>query len=379
MPDSNGVGIIGAGFIGRVQAQAARLAGGRLIGITASTPDRSRAAADELGAEQRFADATALIKHPDVDVVQVCTPNDLHSSLVRQALAAGKHVVCEKPLSVSAADAAELTTLAEQAGVVAAVPFSYRYRAPIQEVRARVLADGIGDVHLVHGSYLQDWLLRPEDDNWRVDADRGGPSRAFADIGSHWCDLAEWVTGQRVIELAATASTVIQRRGGAARRATPDKGGTEDLACMAFRATGGMAGTLTVSQVSAGRKNRIWLEIDGADGSLAYDEDQPEQLFIGHRETVELKSRNPANVAPGAHGANWLPPGHPHGFLDGFAAFLAEVYSAARGEAGHEYPSFGDGLRSAQCPANGGCPALQRRAHLGEGRAMSSPQHSLNR
>lgn len=357
MPGNNGVGIIGAGFIGRVQAQAARLAGGRLVGITASTPDRSRAAADTLGAEQRFADATALIEHPDVNVIQVCTPNYLHSPLVRQALAAGKHVVCEKPLSVSAADAAELADLAEQAGVVAAVPFSYRYRAPIQEAKARVLSGGIGHVHLVHGSYLQDWLLRPEDDNWRLDGSRGGPSRTFADIGSHWCDLAEWITGQRVVELAATISTVIPRRrgttadpagDGTARGVALRMGGTEDLACIVFRATGGIVGTLTVSQVSAGRKNRIWLEIDGADGSLAYDEEQPEQLFIGRRETIELKSRDPANVTPGTRGANWLPPGHLHGFLDGFAAFLADVYGAARGEAGREYPSFADGVRSAQ-------------------------------
>lgn len=350
--------IIGAGFIGRVHARALRLLGVTLTGVVASTPARSLAAAAELGADQRVTDAATLIGHPEVDVVHVCTPNYLHRPLVELALAAGKHVVCEKPLGISGAEAAHLAALARDAGVVAAVPFAYRYHPMAREARARALSGALGRLHLVHGSYLQDWLLSPADGGWRVDASLGGPSRAFADIGSHWCDLAEWATGQRIIEVVAATETVLPRRavttgqtfapGGPAAAAELREVTTEDLACLLFRTAENTLGTLTVSQVSPGRKNRLWIEIDGSQASAVFDQERPEGLWVGQRTASEDLARDAAVLAPDARRLSVLPPGHPQGFLDCFAALLGDVYRAAAGDGEFEYPTFDDGLRVAR-------------------------------
>src|SRR6185312_4197610 len=206
------IAIAGTGMIGAVHADAARRAGAQITGVAASTPERAKAAAERLGVARSFGSAEELVTAEDVDVVHICTPNSSHGPLTRLALAAGKHVVCEKPLSVDAADAAELAALAEQSGLVTAVPFVYRYHAMAAEARHRVRSGSIGAVRLIHGHYLQDWLSQPTDDNWRVDPVAGGASRAFADIGSHWCDLVEWVTGHRIVELAASVQTMVPER-----------------------------------------------------------------------------------------------------------------------------------------------------------------------
>src|SRR4051794_5784495 len=209
--------IAGTGFIGAVHAHAVRVAGGTVAGVAASTPARSQAAAAQLGAERAFASAEELAEAPDVDVVHICTPNHLHEDLALRALAAGKHVVCEKPIAVDLAGADRLLEAAGRAGTVAAVPLVYRFYPTVREARARLQGEAI---HLVHGSYLQDWLLSADDDNWRVDAELGGASRAFADIGTHWCDLAEFVTGQRIVRLSARTKTALpERRRGEARAA----------------------------------------------------------------------------------------------------------------------------------------------------------------
>jgi predicted dehydrogenase len=349
--------IIGAGFSGRVHARALRLLGVTLTGVVASTPASSEAAARELGADRIFHDAATLIQHPQVDVVHICTPNHLHRRLAELAMAAGKHVVCEKPLGVTGADAAVLTERAREAGVVAAVPFAYRYHPMAREARARALSGALGRVHLVHGSYLQDWLLSTSDGGWRVDASLGGQSRAFADIGSHWCDLAEWATGQRITELVATTETVLPRRAVAvgptfarSAPAAPEELRevvTEDVACLLFR-TESTLGTLTVSQVSPGRKNRLWIEIDGSEAGVVFDQEQPESLWVGRRTASESLTRDDAILAPDARRLSVLPPGHAQGFLDCFTAFLGEVYHAAAGEGEPGYPSFDDGLRVAR-------------------------------
>src|SRR5215210_1826626 len=206
------VGIAGAGFIGAVHARSARLAGARVVGVSASSPSRSEEAARAFGAERAFATSEELVESPDVDVVHICTPNHLHLPLAEAALAAGKHVVCEKPLATDVAGARRLVDAAASAGTAAAVPFVYRYYPTVREARDRVRSGATGPVRLVHGTYLQDWLSDPEDDNWRVDAALGGASRAFADIGSHWCDLAEFITGQRIAALCAQAATIYPER-----------------------------------------------------------------------------------------------------------------------------------------------------------------------
>src|SRR6185503_14724728 len=206
------VAIAGTGFIGAVHARSSRLAGARLVGVAASSPESGRRAAAVFGAERAFATAEELVEAPDVDVVHICTPNHLHVPLAQAALAAGKHVVCEKPIALDGAGAQELSDAADAGGLITSVPFVYRYYPTLREARERVRTGVSGPIRLLHGSYLQDWLLRPEDDNWRVDATLGGASRAFADIGSHWCDLAEFVSGHRIIKVSARTLTALPER-----------------------------------------------------------------------------------------------------------------------------------------------------------------------
>src|SRR5215207_8740467 len=169
--------IAGTGFIGTVHARSARLAGARLVGVAASTPESARRAQQALGAEQAFDSAQALVEAPDVDVIHICTPNHLHVALAEAALAAGKHVICEKPIALDGAGAQGLADAADRSGRIASVPFVYRYYPTVREARERVRTGVAGPIRLLHGSYLQDWLLRSEDDNWRVDEQLGGASR----------------------------------------------------------------------------------------------------------------------------------------------------------------------------------------------------------
>jgi predicted dehydrogenase len=349
--------IAGTGFIGRVHARSLRLAGAELAGVAASSPESAAAAAAELGAGRAFDSAEELVRDPDIDVVHICTPNNLHLPLAEAALAAGKHVICEKPLAVDAAGAERLADAASSSGREAAVPFVYRYYPTVREARERVRNGRLGAIHLLHGTYLQDWLLRPDDTNWRVDDRLGGASRAFADIGSHWCDLAEFVSGHRITRLSARLLTTVPARAGdPSRRAFGSGDGsgapvpveTEDAALVQFETDGGALGSVVVSQVSAGRKNRLWLELDGSDEAVAFDQEHPEELWHGTRELLELLRRDPAELsAPAARYAT-LPAGHPQGYADCFDAFVADVYEAVRGGGLPEgTPTFADGLRAA--------------------------------
>jgi predicted dehydrogenase len=360
------IAVAGTGFIGAVHAHAARRAGARLVGVAASPASSAREAAQALGADRGFADAESLVTAPDVDVVHICTPNNLHAPLAHAALAAGKHVICEKPLAADPDQAAALVRAADAAGVVATVPFAYRFYPLVREARARVASGAIGALRLIHGCYLQDWLATADDDNWRVDPERGGPSRAFADIGSHWCDLVEFVTGDRLAAVCAEALTAVpervmagdshafegRTRAGAdgTRRAVT----TEDIAVVLFRTRGGVAGSVVVSQVSPGRKNRLQFEVAGADATLSFDQEQPEWLWVGHRDVSEVVARDPAHLAPEAARYAVLPPGHPQGYQGCFDAFVADTYEAIRagGAAAVDgLPTFADGARAADITA----------------------------
>jgi predicted dehydrogenase len=239
------------------------------------------------------------------------------------------------------------------------VPFVYRYYPTVREARELVRTGATGPLRLVHGSYLQDWLLRPEDDNWRVQAELGGPSRTFADIGSHWCDLAEFISGQRIVRLSARTVTVVPERvhgdGRQAFAAASDDGGelravtTEDAALVQFETDGGALGSVVTSQVSAGRKNRLWIELDGAESALAFDQEQPEELWHGRRETLTIIRRDGDAMSPAAARFAVLPPGHPQGYADCFDAFVSEFYDAVRGgTAADGMPQFADGVRAAR-------------------------------
>jgi predicted dehydrogenase len=350
--------IAGAGFIGAVHARSSRLAGAQVVGISASSPERAAQAAAELGVERAFASSEALVAADDVDVVHICTPNHLHEPLAEAALAAGKHVICEKPLALDAAGARRLVDAAAASDRQAAVPFVYRYYPTVREARERIRAGDAGPLRLLHGTYLQDWLLSPDDDNWRVDADLGGASRAFADIGSHWCDLAEFVSGHRITRLSARTLTAIpeRRRSGGARafEAAGAGGelravGTEDAAVVQFETDQGALGSAVISQISAGRKNRLWLELDGAEEAFAFDQEEPESLWLGRREAATIVRRDPAHLSAPAARLATLPAGHPQGYADCFDLFVADVYAAIRGEGERDgVPAFADGLRAAE-------------------------------
>jgi predicted dehydrogenase len=352
------VGIAGTGFIGGVHARSALRAGARLTAVAASSPESAAAAAAELGAERALGSADELVHDTAIDVVHICTPNHLHQPLAEAALAAGKHVICEKPLALDAAAAGGLVAAADDSGRQAAVPFVYRFYPTVREARERVRAGETGVVHLVHGTYLQDWLLRPEDGNWRVDETLGGPSRAFADIGSHWCDLAEFVTGDRLTRLSARTLTAVAERVSDSTRhafASGDGSGerravtTEDAAVVQFETEAGALGSVVISQVSAGRKNRLWIEIDGAEEALAFDQEQPEQLWAGRRQAATIIRRDPESLSPAAARYATLPGGHPQGYADCFDAFVADFYEAVEtGQAPDGLPVFADGLRAAR-------------------------------
>jgi predicted dehydrogenase len=340
MADRIRAGIIGGGFMGTVHARAIRRAGGVVSRVVASSPESSRAAAERIGAELAAQNVEELLAAEDVDVVHVCTPNATHAALVRAAISAGKHVVCEKPLAVNPSDAEELVCLARDAGVTATVPFVYRFYPTVREARARVADGTTGELRLLHGSYLQDWLAGDADDNWRVEAVAGGPSRAFADIGVHWCDLVEFVSGHRIVRLAAQTAIAVPSRGG-----RPVE--TEDAAVVLFETDRGAVGNVTISQVTPGRKNRLWFSVDGAAESLSFDQENPETLWIGAREVNRQLLRGSAD-SPEAARYSTVPAGHPQGYQDCFDAFVADTYEAMSGAAPDGLPTFSDGLRAAR-------------------------------
>lgn len=344
---------------GSIHARSARLAGAELAGVSASSPATAEAAAERLGASRAFADARALIEQPEIDVVHICTPNDLHFELASAAIAAGKHVVCEKPLAIELSAANALETAAATAGTIAAVPFVYRFYPMVREARALVELERVGRIGLIRGAYLQDWLLPRDSSNWRVDVARGGPSRAFADIGSHWCDLVEFVTAQRITAVSAQTRTLRPKRPpaadgmpsfshrGAAADAAWQPVETEDVAVVSFQTAADAAGSVVVSQVSAGHKNRLSFELTGSGGTLRFDQQAPDSLLLGREDTLAVLERDPERLQPAAQPYATLPAGHPQGYHDCFDAFVRDVYdSIIAGRPVEGLPTFGDGVRA---------------------------------
>ena len=334
-------GIIGAGFMGEVHARAVRVNGGEVVGVVASSEERSRQAADALLAARAFTSVDEMLASEDVDVVHVCTPNYLHHPLAMRAIEAGKHVVCEKPLATTPQDARAMWEAMEASGRVGAVPFVYRFHPMVREARELVRRGEVGRLVLAHGSYLQDWLSSAEDDNWRVDSRLGGATRAFGDIGSHWCDLMEFVTGDRIAALSARTSTVNSSRGSA-------EVDTEDVVVLQFETRGGVLGSATISQVSPGRKNRLLLEVSGTEATVAFDQEESEKLWVGGRERSQLLVRDPDTLSSAAAQYASVPAGHPQGYQECFAGFVADTARAVAGEQPDGLPTFADGLRAAR-------------------------------
>ncbi|HDS1219372.1 Gfo/Idh/MocA family oxidoreductase [Stenotrophomonas sp. TWI143] len=352
-----GIAIVGTGMIGAVHRRAALLAGAEVRGVAASSPQRAQEVAQAWNVAHAYRDIEEVVSDPQVQVVHVCTPNHLHRAMAQAALEAGKHVICEKPLATTLDDAQALAALAARTGLVATVPFVYRYHPVVREARARIAQGELGPLHLIHGSYLQDWLLDPASNNWRVDPSLGGTSRVFADIGSHWCDLVEWVSGERFAEVSAAFATVIAERGAVTGQSftTPAAGGTthavssEDVATAMLRTSAGTLASLTVSQVSAGRHNRLWFEIDGARASVAFNQEDAERLWIGRPDQREDSFvRGPGAGSAEQRRLSVLPAGHAQGYGNCFEAFVADTYRAIAGEQPEGLPTFDDGLRSAR-------------------------------
>jgi predicted dehydrogenase len=354
--------VVGTGMIAAVHVRAARAAGAEVLGVLGRNPERSVQVAAQLDVPTGYASLDDVIADRP-DVVHVCTPNDQHHPQALAVIRAGINVVCEKPLAVSSEQALELEHAARAAGVVATVPFVYRFHPMVREVRAKIADGDLGRVLAVHGHYLQDWMLDEDSSSWRVDAGAGGMSRAFADIGSHWCDLVEFVTGERFASVSAVTDIVFPTRpaaSGPSFSGSPDPDPiadtstraevtTEDTAVATFRTATGRIGNVVISQVSAGRKNRLWFEVDGTRGSAAFDQERPESAWFGNERGAQILVRDPSQGSVDQRRLAVVPSGHPQGYLDAFAAFVADTYTAVRtGVAPDGLPTFADGARSAQ-------------------------------
>jgi predicted dehydrogenase len=353
-----GAAVIGTGFIGTVHVEALRRIGVQVRGVLGSTPERGRARAEALGVLRAYDSLDELLDDPSVEVVHVTSPNHLHVPQTERILGNGRHVICEKPLAMTAPKSARLVALAARSGLVNAVNFNIRFYPLHQHVREIAAAGELGDIRFVTGHYFQDWLLLETDWNWRLDPDKGGSLRAVGDIGSHWLDLVTFLTGQPIVSVMADLATFIpvraQPRGPVETFSTdreldtiPREMATEDVASILLRFANGARGALAVSQISAGRKNSLQWEIDGATGSAAWDSETPDHLWLGHRERAnELLLRNPALMGQAGRAASALPAGHVEGFADTFGALFRAVYAdvaAGRPAERPPYATFADG------------------------------------
>jgi predicted dehydrogenase len=337
-------GIVGTGFIAGVHAQAVRAMGGEIAAVLGSSSRTTGDGVLAMGAARGAADLAELVEADDVDVIHICTPNSTHVAMAEAALQAGKHVICEKPLATTLADARRLTDLARTTGCVASVPFVYRYYATVRETRDRIARDEAGPLWLLHGTYLQDWLASADVTNWRLDSASSGSSRAFADIGVHWCDLMEFTTGHRIVRLAARMGCAFPQRRIDGQLVDVS---TEDGAVVVFATDKGALGSLVVSQVTPGRKNRLWFSFDGPDASYSFDQELPDALWVGtpnHNLTVV---RGTEEFGTPASAYSRLPAGHPQGYQDAFNAYISDVYASVDGQNPDGLPTFSDGLRAA--------------------------------
>ncbi len=353
-----GVALVGTGFIGPVHAEALRRLGRPLIGVLASSADKSAAAATALQCPKGFASLDELLADADIDTVHVTSPNRFHFEQCERVLAAGKNVVCEKPLAMTAAESRALVKRANQTDRVAAVCYNIRYYPLCLEMRQRIAAGEIGEVRHVTGSYTQDWLLYDSDFNWRVLAAEGGALRAVADIGTHWLDLMQFVAGQAVVEVCADLKTMVPTRYRPAgsvetftaklsrsKASIPVEIDTEDYGSVLLGLANGARGAFTVSQVMAGRKNRVCLEIAGTKGTFAWDSERPNELWVGRRDRAnESLIRDPALLHVAVRPYANYPGGHNEGFPDSFKQLFRAIYAAIDGAAA-EFPTFADGHR----------------------------------
>ena len=360
---SVGAAVTGTGFIGPVHVEALKRLGVNVVGVLGSSPEKSRLAAEKMGLAKAYGSFEELLADDEVDVVHITTPNRLHFGEASRALGAGKHVLCEKPLAMNSTESSQLVEMARKAkGQVAGVNYNVRFYPLCLEARDIVERGDLGDVYLVCGSYVQDWLFYPTDYNWRVLAEEGGALRAIADIGTHWLDLVHAITSLEVEAVCADLKTVhpirqrpkgeVETFKGKQERAAetePIDVATEDYGCVMLRFKGGARGCLWVSQVTAGRKNCLRYEIAGSKRSLAWCSEQPNDLWTGYRERAnETLLRDPALLSAAAQPFSNYPGGHNEGFPDTFKQCFRAFYDTieeGRSSASRPFATFADGHR----------------------------------
>ena len=353
--------IFGTGFMGRVHLDALRrLESVEVVAFASRNLEAARRLGEGFGISAFTTDYREILGDPNIDAVHILTPNALHYSMAKDALLAGKHVACEKPLTTTVEAARELVELAEKEGLRNCVCHNLRYYPMVQQLRRMREAGELGEILSLQGSYSQDWLLYDTDWNWRIDSQAGGASRCMADIGSHWFDMVEHVTGLRVSSLVADLKTFHPTRKQPRHSVesfankllgpedTIDRAvDTEDFGTVLFHMGDRARGSMVASQVSAGRKNRLSIEVYGSKAGASWDQERPNELWIGHRDTGnEIILKDPALIKPEARSYADLPGGHAEGYDDSHKQLLRRFYaSVADPGVAPEYPEFVDGLR----------------------------------
>ena len=354
--------VIGTGFIGPAHIEAVRRLGFvEVVALAERDQQTANQKAALLGIPQAYGDYRALLEDGEIQVVHNCTPNNMHFEVNKAILEAGKHCVSEKPLAMDTQQSRALVQLAAKTGLVNAVDFNYRFYPLVQHAKA-MCADGeVGDVYTIHGSYLQDWLYLDTDYNWRLEPEVSGKSRAVADIGSHWCDLVQFITGRTITEVYGDLVTVhkirkkpkgpIETYAGKLMRPEDYQEvpiNTEDYATVLFVLDSGAHGSVTVCQVAAGRKNPLYYEVDGSKCSLAWDQERPNELWVGFREKAnELVVKDPSLLKEAARPYAHYPGGHPEGYPDGPKNLFRNVYLTVSGDPNAlPYSTFEDGHRA---------------------------------
>lgn len=352
-------GIIGTGFIGPAHVEAARRLGFvEMVALCEANDDLARAKAAALMIPKAYGSVDALLADKEIEVVHNCTPNHVHFAISKKIMAAGKHVISEKPLAMTTQESKELVALAAKAGVVNAIDFNYRHYPLVQEAKAMVESGKFGDLFHATGSYTQDWLYLATDWNWRLVPEFSGESRAVADIGSHWCDCIQFITGLKIAKVCADFATIHKNRMKPKKEVETYSGKmlepsdyeavpitTEDYASVLLEFNNGAHGSFTVSQCFAGRKNRLFYELSGSKCSLVWNQERPNEMWIGYREKAnEVLIKDPSLLSPRARAYAHYPGGHPEAYPDGLKNFMLRVYSYIAGATTEiDFSTFQDG------------------------------------
>jgi predicted dehydrogenase len=334
--------IVGLGFMGRTHIQALRRLGINIAGIAGITETEAKSTAEDLGIPRWYQNYDEVLKDKTVTAVHLCTPNYLHYQQAKLALMAGKHVLCEKPLALTPKESSELIELMKKNDLIGAVNYNLRFYPICQEAKSRVLSGELGETYLIHGAYLQDWLFYKSDWNWRLEPGQGGKLRVVADIGTHWMDLVTYITGLQIDSVFADFSTIHKKRlrpvsdvetfagkekqNSSSNEVTIE---TEDVAVILFRFNNGALGNVTLSQVAAGRKNYFWWEISGSKTAMRWDQENPNELWIGHRDQPnQILPKDPSLLNAEIRNSAGYPGGHAEGYPDTFVQVFKNFYSA---------------------------------------------------